>query len=715
MPITRRELVLRSGRLGAAGLMWLAYGTPNAAHAVSNRRAPTGKVARLSPPLRAADYLALADEIADRFEPQWDRRRSSYKQPTRFNSAFLLTYAVAAGAGHDGPCRNDERARLIARRLCETPPWLEATDPGSTGAHYHRPGWGPNMYTNFGSQHISVDPKVAEALAYAWQQRDVLQLPQDTRDLIQDRVARCARSSFYRFPSVRLNQINWPCELYAHCWTITGDPELLIDDYRAHVERFIAGIKRPLEIGGSANLGPNYSFRYLPISPPRAAANLDTPEYANLVCDFLIHYDRALVAGMSPFADDHLALMRAWVERILFGYWTHAGYLNWDTGLGVRRWHWGQYWAFAMQGLLAIIAAPRFHARPEYGQWAKYIFDRGLLLHHRLAAEAGGAAPKLLFGERPPPGMSGDADLFAIRMQSSAAQAAALGLGELESEKPPPLFSFDPDTGRLAITTPAYSTGILPHNRRATPYAGVEPARLFDQDQRVLSNPGGRPPACFAAVVKDRRDRTVLLSQPGNGGPHPDHTSLRLAEWDARAVKRPLAYPRHPYAGPFKRLTTEGMVASRHVKIHTRHRFGSSAIELRWTIEKQRRQHLTVDLYFPSWGSGAEVIAVRGGRRLVLAAPNRASSDLQLGDAAYFFYLSGKEGGYVVVPRTGFHGALAHILQAPARAGARDPGPTLAIRLGARGPWETVQASVHIAIARSHREALAQASALRSS
>jgi hypothetical protein len=31
--------------------------------------------------------------------------------------------------------------------------------------------------------------------------------------------------------------------------------------------------------------------------------------------------------------------LRTWVERVLCGYWTHAGYLNWDTGLSFDRWH----------------------------------------------------------------------------------------------------------------------------------------------------------------------------------------------------------------------------------------------------------------------------------------------------------------------------------------------------------------------------------------
>ena len=64
---------------------------------------------------------------------------------------------------------------------------------------------------------------------------------------------------------------------------------------------------------------------------------------------------------MAPIAPEHVTLLRAWIEHIVYGYWTHGGYLNWDTGYGFKRWHAGRTWALAQQGLLAIAAAPRFH------------------------------------------------------------------------------------------------------------------------------------------------------------------------------------------------------------------------------------------------------------------------------------------------------------------------------------------------------------------
>ena len=96
---------------------------------------------------------------------------------------------------------------------------------------------------------------------------------------------------------MRLNQINWHCEMYAHLATVTGDNELLVNDYRAQVERFCDGITRALTPGGSPNLGPGYRFHYLPHKPPDHPFNLDSAEYANMTCHFIIWYEQALRAG----------------------------------------------------------------------------------------------------------------------------------------------------------------------------------------------------------------------------------------------------------------------------------------------------------------------------------------------------------------------------------------------------------------------------------
>ena len=202
------------------------------------------------------------------------------------------------------------------------------------------------------------------------------------------------------------------------------------------------------------------------------------------------------------------------------GYWTHGGYLNWDTGYGFKRWHAGRTWALAQQGLLAIAAIAALSPAPRAGRVGEAQFDRGLALYERLsqaAADGKGIAPSNLYDVNVAPLGPSIRELFAARMQANAVRAVALGLGGMQAPEPPPLYSFDGDIGRLAVTTKHYSTAVLPVSQRAFPYGGMELCRLYDGDQRVVSNVGGRPWASFGVLVRQRGegDRDVAASQGG--------------------------------------------------------------------------------------------------------------------------------------------------------------------------------------------------------
>ena len=138
------------------------------------------------------------------------------------------------------------------------------------------------------------------------------------------------------------------------------------------------------------------------------------------------------------------------------------------------------------------------------------MLDRGLRC---LRAAAGGGERAC----RPPccsslysvPQTTGSARLAAAQLQANAARAVEAGLGRMRGEAPPPLYAFDPDIGRLAVTTPAYNTAIVAVNQRAFPYGGIELARLFDGDQDVAANIGGRAPAAFGLLVRTPERRTA--------------------------------------------------------------------------------------------------------------------------------------------------------------------------------------------------------------
>ena len=149
------------------------------------------------------------------------------------------------------------------------------------------------------------------------------------------------------------------------------------------------------------------------------------------------------------------------------------------------------------------------------------------------------------------------------------------------------------------------------------------------------------------------------------------------------SVRRAQEYPSRPYAGSFETLTARGRQESLEAAVETTHRFKRDWIETRWKITRRKRQRYTADVLFPSWGRDATIEAVLfDGTRKALSAPGIPRRRAQLRNVRYF-YLAGKESGYVVVP-FGRRGA-ARILKPKRQAGAPDPGPTLAIELAHRG------------------------------
>jgi hypothetical protein len=352
---------------------------------------------------------------------------------------------------------------------------------------------------------------------------------------------------------------------------------------------------------------------------------------------------------MRPLPAALVHRLRTWVTRLIAGSWTHAGYLNWDTGKGRRRWHSAQYWAFAQQGLLTIATSPRFWTSRREGRWAKALFDRGLELYSRRAAANGGQAPKHMFGVHT---RMEDFDCFCARMLANAARAVALDLGSRPSEDPPPLFAFDSDTGRLAVTTPRYSTAIVPDNRGAFAYGGIDPARLFGPGQTVAANVGGVPPAAFG-VVTGR-----LASQHTRSG------RLRL-------VRAPPAKPSGLRAGPFRMIEARGTVSRGRVRIRSAHRFRAASIESRWRVSSPGRRRVIA--HFPTWGADARITAIRrDGTRLALAP---GGPDMRLSDVGELELGS----GYRVVPLRAPRGATLTAVAVARQPTDPHPGPTLRV------------------------------------
>ena len=651
--------------------------------------------ARAEAPMDAQAYWAFADRTQLRLDGLWSEQAGRYVTGSggvsaMVNANLLLSHAVAALKGHSGPARDDARARQMARALLRSPPWVEGPSP-SGGAQAHGPGWVNNMGEALGWQHLVVDAEIADGLAMAYRARHALGLPEETARAIADQVDRAARGPFWRWPALRLNQFNWHAGLYAAAHAVSGRTDQLRRDLRRQLVRFADGVRPRGRAAG--NLGPGLRFHYLPAHPAASRMNLDSAEYANIVLSFARHYEAARRAGMTALDGPRLGLMRRWARRVLAGYWTHAGYLNWDTGLGFKRWHQAKKLGLAQQALIGLATAPSLQPSPAYGRWAKWLLDRGFEFYDRQAERAGGLAPGVLFGVGVEPQGRGSQQLAAARMQANAARAITGGLGGAAAEPPPPLYAYDPDTGRLAVTTRTYNTAIVPVNQGAFPYGGIELARLFDADQVVAATTGGRPPAAFGLLVRDVGGRRLLATQSGaRRRVDPRVTPLRLTRAPAGSAATAATRSRRAYAGPFRDLRATGVVRGGGFTARSSHRFTADWIESRWAARRLAgRTRVTVDALFPSWGEGGRPVAVLADGRRVGAGARRRP----LAGVAYFELDSGRS-GYRVVPLRVPRGATFHGLGTRPQDAAPAPGRTLALQLARASRTGGVRLAVRV-------------------
>ena len=79
-------------------------------------------------------------------------------------------------------------------------------------------------------QHLVYDAEVVDGLVAAWRARRALALPASTVDAIEDRIGRTVAGKFWRYPAIRLNQINWYGLMYAASATVNGRDNLLRHD-----------------------------------------------------------------------------------------------------------------------------------------------------------------------------------------------------------------------------------------------------------------------------------------------------------------------------------------------------------------------------------------------------------------------------------------------------------------------------------------------------
>src|SRR5689334_5614672 len=159
--------------------------------------------AHAAPSYTDADYLAFADRIAAELDSTWDPAAGYYKTTapgldSRYNAALLTVFATAAATDHRGAARNDARARELAHKPTQSPPFSAALSPPWADPMFHTPGWVGVMTGSYDVMDKAIDPKIAEGLTAAWLARDRLQLPADLAGRIADEISGVAYSPFFR-------------------------------------------------------------------------------------------------------------------------------------------------------------------------------------------------------------------------------------------------------------------------------------------------------------------------------------------------------------------------------------------------------------------------------------------------------------------------------------------------------------------------------------
>ena len=562
------------------------------------------------------DPWRIGDDIALRLESRWSATRGLYTNArglpdTRLNSLMLQLHSMAALAGHQGAIRRDERIEPMVRVLT-APPVLVARSlrPRDTGHFPHAPAWSALIGENpeQARLHPSIDTAVVRALTAAWRARGVVGMAPETPARIAAVLVELAASPFYRGDSRALNQINWQTEVYAAALEVAGDTSVL-DDYRSQLSWFAAYAHKtdPQYKGGSSNLTSGGGFRYLPNRGRSAQLNqVETTEYGNLALSALGMYQAAIRAGMAPLAERDVEVLRTWSRHMLLGSWTHAGYPNWDTGLGTKRRHLRQYWAWALDGLMTASGPDALLGYPKQRAYARSIASHGvaLFLATAWAPTAGladGPLPaKTSFGA--PNGFSSGAGHELIAPLRFAILDASLDgrFQDVADAVPPNWYAHDRETGRFAFSTPRYNGAILP-SRGGQAQGGIEPVRLFDGEQHPLTSLGGRGTGTLGlTIVKDGRTR--LDTEPAAPGTQ-----------STRDVQ--LAGKRADTASSFGSPAEVRARATSSVgRVEVRHRFSTEGIVSTYRatkIEKGARVALRV----PVWGQDASLQITRGAVR----------------------------------------------------------------------------------------------------
>ncbi|MBO9533710.1 MAG: hypothetical protein J7513_12130 [Solirubrobacteraceae bacterium] len=616
------------------------------------------------PGLTSEQTWRLPDALVTKLEESWQPRRNLYLDrgnvSIRANAMLLEIHALAALAGHEGASRQDARIPGLVRFFTTAPVYVtKTTTKRDTGSFPHAPAW-ESVYRSDSTKavlHPSADAIVARALATAWRARDVAGIPAEDSQRIQQVIGAVARGKFYDAPNRAENQINWNTDVYAANLEVNGDRSRL-PDYRAHLKWFVDHAFRPAYKGGSSNLSAGFGFRYLPQYKGGNANKMDTVEYANLVHSALGFYQTAVNSGMRPLSASQVRKLQQWSRHILFGTWTHGGYLNWDSGLGTARRNQQQYWAFALDALVKSVSPGALLSVANQRAYVRSIVEQGLLLYSRIGWPAEGPFPTRPTAFGAPNGFPEGTKSPLITPLRMAIVAAELDvrLPSSTAKIPPNMYAHDAEFGRLAVSTESYNTAVIKPVAQAE--GGLDLSRLFDSRQRPLTTLGaGSLLGAAPGIRLARGSATVLDDQPG--------TQTR---WSVPGIA---AGSHRNRSGTFKTLVASGLMKHGKARIDVRHAFTKDAISTTFKISRGAATNVT--LRMPVWGASSTIEAVRG-------ATLTKQRFRRSGNGSMLFKLTTPEGGTMYVA---FRGVPRKVDISVVRItkGARNPDGARELRL----------------------------------
>ncbi len=566
------------------------------------------------------DPWKLGDDIATRVNARWNPARGVYMNErgfpdTRLNSLLLQLHGMAALAGHQGPIRQDDRIEPMVRVLTAPPVLVvRSLRPRQIGHFPHAPAWTPAIgeEPEQAVLHPSIDTSVVRSLTAAWRARDIVGMDPATSGRIGQVLVELAASPFYSAPSRALNQINWHTEVYSAALEVAGDTSVL-GDYREQLLWFAHHSDAPAYPGGSPNLTSGGGFRYLPNRKATAQLNqVETTEYGNLALGALGMYEAAIRAGMAPLPNREIETLKRWSRHMLLGSWTHAGYPNWDTGLGTKRRHLRQYWAWSLDGLMTASGPDALLGYPKQRAYARSIASHGIALYLATAwaptsNQVGGPLPGKTSFDAPNGFTTGSGNELIGPLRFAVLDASLDGrFQDVGADLPPNWYAQDRETGRFAFSTPVYNGAILP-TRAGQSQGGLEPVRLFDAEQRPLTSLGGRGTGSLGlSIVSDGRIR--LDTEPG--------TPTRQTTRDVRLSGKP-EDSASSFGSP---VDVSASAASSAGRVEVRHRLNTERIATTYLVSKIEKK-ARVALRVPVWGQNAKVVitggAVRKGGRWV--------------------------------------------------------------------------------------------------